>query len=388
MILPAGFRAALPFAAFYGAVFLAMGIYLPFWPVFLEHRGLTAAEIGWVLALGTWAKTAVAPIIGHISDRTGQRRLVLAALAGIALLAASGYHFAAGFMAILAVHLIVFPAFQATIPLGESHCMAAVREQGLDYGRLRLWGSLAFILGVLGIGELLAEHSAEMVLWGLMGSFALLLLVTLALPKARRPEDRHGRAPILALIGDRNFLIFLVIGALLQSSHAVYYSFSAVHWQAAGHSAATVGWLWSEGVIAEVALFALGAALLHRLGPVGLLATAAIAGVLRWTVLAETTALPALVGVQALHAFTFGAAHLGAMHYIARRAPPGLQATAQGLYGAVSGGIGMGLALLLAGTLYEAMAGRAFHAMAAMSLVGGLLTIVLLARERSRNRND
>jgi PPP family 3-phenylpropionic acid transporter len=103
----------------------------------------------------------------------------------------------------------------------------------------------------------------------------------------------------------------------------------------------------------------------------------------RWTVLAGTTALPALIAVQLLHALTFGAAHLGAVHFIARRAPPGLAATAQGLYAALSGGLAMGLASLLAGWLYAAVEARAFLAMAAMS-AGGLALALALGRQRER----
>ena len=117
-------------------------------------------------------------------------------------------------------------------------------------------------------------------------------------------------------------------------------------------------------------------------GPPGLLILAGLAGILRWSVLAASTALPVLIAVQALHALTFGAAHLGAMHFIARAAPPGLSATAQGLYSAVSGGIAMGLAMLAAGVLYDAAAGRAFLAMAALSGGGLALAIVLRGRRR------
>ncbi|MBK1668481.1 3-phenylpropionate MFS transporter [Rhodovibrio sodomensis] len=381
---PARLRAAMPFALFYGAVFVTLGVYLPFWPVFLESRELSGAEIGTVLALGTWMKTAINPLAGQLADRTGRRRTVLAALALTALVAGALFTQVAGFWAVLAVHLLLFPTFHATIPIGESQTMAAVAERGFDYGRLRLWGSLAFILGVLGVGDLLTRLDPDAVLYGVMAGLVLVVLAARGLPPVARPRDRTSRAPLSALLGQRRFLLFLAIGSLLQASHAVYYGFSAVHWQAAGLSPATVGWLWSEGVVAEVLLFAAGAALLARLGPVGLLALAAAAGVLRWGLLAWTTELAPLIAVQALHAFTFGAAHLGAMHYIARSAPPGLQATAQGVYAGTSGGIVMGATMLGAGWLYDVTGGGAFLAMAAMSAAAGALAWPLLRAERRR----
>jgi PPP family 3-phenylpropionic acid transporter len=377
MARPPRIAAALPFAAFYAAVFLTLGIALPFWPVFLEHRGLSGAEIGTLLALGTWAKTAVNPLAGQLADRSGRRRGVLAGLAALALAGAVALVWAEGFWSVLPAYLLMFAAFQSTIPLGESQTIAAVAERGFDYGRLRLWGSLAFILGVLGVGELLTRQSPEAVLYGVMAGLVLLIGVSAALPGAARPQDRAGRAPVGALLRKPAFLVLLMAGALVQASHAAYYAFSAVHWEAAGLSSATVGWLWAEGVIAEVLLFAAGAWAVRRLGPAGLLALAGAAGALRWSVTAASTDLAALVAVQALHAFTFGAAHLGAMHAIARAAPAGLLATAQGVYAGVSGGVVMGAALLGTGWLYERTGGGVFWAMAAMSLAGGMAALLL-----------
>src|SRR3546814_10848843 len=93
-----------------------------------------------------------------------------------------------------------------------------------------------------------------------------------------------------------------------------------------------IGLLWAEGVIAEVLLFACGAKVVQRLGPARMLLLGALAGVVRWTLLAASTDLAVLFAAQALHAFTFGAAHLGAIAFIARAAPAGLSATAQTLY--------------------------------------------------------
>jgi PPP family 3-phenylpropionic acid transporter len=369
--------AALPFAGFYAAVFLTLGIALPFWPVFLDHRGLSGAEIGTLLALGTWAKTAANPVAGQLADRSGRRRTVIGTLALAALVGAAALVWAEGFWWVLPAHLLMFAAFQSTIPLGESQTIAAVAERGFDYGRLRLWGSLAFVLGVLAVGELLTRQSPDAVLYGVMAGLALLVAASAALPAAARPQDRTGRAPLGALLRHPGFLTLLVAGALLQASHAAYYAFSAVHWQAAGLSSATVSWLWAEGVIAEVGLFAVGAWALRRVGPAGLLALAGAAGALRWSVTAASTDLAALIAVQALHAFTFGAAHLGAMHAIARAAPAGLLATAQGVYAGVSGGVVMGAALLGAGWLYERTGGGVFWAMAAMSLAGGAAALAL-----------
>jgi len=378
----AGRRDALPFAAFFAALFFALGVFLPFWPVYLSSKGLDGAAIGTILALGTWTKAAMNPVFGRLADRSKRPRRVLVGLAAVALLGSLTFPALSGMGPLLAAYLVVFATFQALIPIGDSRTLRVAAQTGIAYGRVRLWGSAAFLAATLGVGELLDRTGAQIIPWLLAATFAALIVVAARLPAPAPDGTRPDHRGVTALLRDRRFALFLIVGALLQGSHAVYYAFSAVHWTASGHTAATVGWLWAEGVIAEIALFAVGGHFVQRLGPVGLLGVAALGGLIRWSTLAATTALPALAAIQLLHAATFAAAHLGAMHFITARAPHGLQATAQGTYSAASGGVGMGLAMLAAGALYDAVGGRAFLAMGAMSL-GALLLLAPLMRLRS-----
>ena len=370
------------YAVFYGALFLTVGVYMPFFPVFLKSRGLDAAEIGLLFALLSWTKVATTPAIAQIADRSGRAKATLAIAAALSLLFFIGLTGARGFWPILLIMLPAAACHQALTPIAESQTMAAVLRERLDYGRIRLWGSLTFILGTVGAGFLITGREPDLVLYLILGALALTVLAALALPGRRDPLHESARLSPLALLGKRRFLLFLGTVSLLQAGHAVYYGFSALHWKAAGLSEITIGWLWAEGVVAEILLFVVSGAVVARVGPAGLLVLAALASVLRWSVLAATTALPALVAVQALHALTFGAAHLAAMHFIARAAPPGLSATAQSLYAAVSGGIAMGLSMLAAGALYQAYAGGAFLVMAGLSAGGLALALVLLRAQR------
>jgi PPP family 3-phenylpropionic acid transporter len=377
--------AALPFAAFYGGVFLAHGVYLPFWPLWLEARGLSPGQIGLLLALASWIKVASAPAFTQLADRSGRGKATLIVLAGATLAAFGAFFWARDFWALLMVQLLAAATFHALVPLGESRTLAAVADRGLDYGRIRLWGSLTFVAGSLGAGQLITGRDPDLVLWLILAALAATLAATVAVP-AGGPSEAVGAARRRpgVLLRDGRFLAFLAAASLLQASHAVYYGFSALHWRAAGLSEATIGWLWAHGVIAEVLLFMAGGALIGRVGPLGLLAMAGLGGALRWTVLAATTALPALLAAQTLHAVTFGAAHLGAMHFIAGRAPPGLSATAQGLYSAVSGGLVMGGAMVIAGTLFEAQGSGAYLAMAALSLGGSGIAYGMLRSAPAR----
>ena len=175
-------------------------------------------------------------------------------------------------------------------------------------------------------------------------------------------------------------LLFICAAALIQSSHGVYYWFGTLNWKAAGYSEDVIGWLWAEGVAAEIVLFAFGAKLIGRLGPAKLIALGGLAGALRWSVTGISDALPVLVAVQLLHAFTFGATHLGAIYFIARRVPQALSASAQGLYSAIVMGLALGLSALVSGKLYGLYGGGAYPAMAVLAAAGCGVALMLMKR--------
>ena len=369
----------LRFAGFYGAVFLVLGAQLPYWPLWLEARGLTGGELGVLLAAAAWVKVASNPLAGYLADASGRPRLVISTLMVLGALGFLGFGLAQGFWALLALQILTAACFQALLPLGESRTLAAVRSHGLDYGRSRLWGSVTFVAGVLAIGGGLDLLPVESLPWLLAAGLGLGLLAASALPDLPGDRKRPARGALKRLLSDGRLLWFLLAAALVQASHAAYYAFSAIAWRAAGHGTFTIGWLWTEGVLAEILFFALSGRVLARISFRNLILLAAAGGVLRWTVTATTTALPALAAVQLLHAATFAAAHLAAVHVIAARAPGGLAATGQSLYASVSGGVLMGAMMLAVGPLYDSLGLRSFFVMAAVS---GLALVLISAAPR------
>ncbi len=372
---------ALRLSFFYFAMFLFVGVGLPFWPTWLASRGLGPTEIGILISVNGWVRLAT-PAITHIADRSGEARrpLILLALGGLVSFAFFGI--VSGFWSYLVLTALSALCVAALTPLGDSLTMRLAAVERLDYGRIRLWGSLSFILAGAGAGWLLTGRSTDLVLPLILIALAVTLVACILLPGHRAATVHPGIAGWRSLLADRRFLRFLAAAGLIQSSHAVLYGFATLHWLAAGHDKDTVGALWAIGVAAEVLLFAAGGRVVGFLGPVGLLLIGGLAGVVRWTLAALFTGLPALVVIQLLHALTFGGTHLAAMYFLLRQVPPGLAATAQGIYGAIAWGALFGLAMLAAGALYAACAGAAFFAMAAMSLVGSAAALFLMPGDR------
>lgn len=367
-------------ALFYGAFFAAVGVHLPFWPVWLASRGLDAAEIGYVLAAAFWPRVVTNLLIPQAADRLGERRRLMVLLAALTLGGLVLFGLVRGFWGLMLLSLVTGASWAAVLPLGEALSLQTMRTHGLDYGRVRLWGSITFIAAAVGAGRWLEWSGPPLVLHLLLGTVGMTLAACLLLPETRAP-DRPAQAPDLRrLLRQPGFLWFVLAAGLIQVSHAVYYGFATLHWQAAGLGEAVIGWLWAEGVIAEVLLFAFAAALLRRLEPLHLLAFAGGLTVVRWGVTAIGTDLVLLIPAQALHGASFGAVHLAAMHHLRDRTPPELHASAQGAYAALGSALLFGIVTPVAGWLYGSIGGGAFWAMAALALAGTILAAALNRR--------
>jgi MFS transporter, PPP family, 3-phenylpropionic acid transporter len=367
-------------AGFYAAAFAVIGASMPFWPLWLRSHGLKVEDIGLVMAIGITVKTIANPLIANAADRRGERKRIIVILTLLTTLAFSLFYWADGFWGVLAVTLVFHMFWAPTMPLMESLTMQTAKKEPLDYGRVRLWGSLTFIAGAWGMGQMLEGRSINLVYWVTLALLGVTFLSSLALPDTRVAKSAPGRRPIWDVLTDRTFLIFVLATALIQSSHGVYYTVGTIHWQSVGHSESIIGWLWAVGVIAEVLLFAWGDKIVRRFGAARLIALGGLGGLIRWAGTGLTDALEPLLVLQILHALTFGAAHLGAVHFIARRVAPEISATAQSVYAAVVMGLAMGLSAWVSGKLYAGYGSQAYLLMAAMAGLGGLIAYSLRRR--------
>jgi PPP family 3-phenylpropionic acid transporter len=366
------------FALFYVATFLFVGVYVPFWPVWLASRGLSAEEIAVVVAVTTWLRAIGPPLVADAADRRGERWRVIIGLLVATLLSYPLFALAEGLWPILAVTVLTTLVHSSIFPLVDNLVMLSAHERGFDYGRVRLWGSLSFIAAAAGSGALIATRSPDLLLWLMVGVIALALCTAVPLPRTRPPPARSVRGPARTLLANRVILVFLACVGLIQASHAAYYGFGTLHWRAAGYSEEVIGALWAEGVVVEIVLFAFSGAIVARLGPKALLAAAIAAAIARWTVTGATTHVVALVLAQALHGLTFGAAHIAAMHFLLRAVPVELSGTAQSLYAGPGVAVTTGIAVIVAGWLFPSGGGSAFYAMTATAILAGVAWLALV----------
>jgi PPP family 3-phenylpropionic acid transporter len=359
------------------AIFLVIGIYVPFLPIWLEGRGLTPEQVGMVFAVALWARIPVGLSLAAITEHTGKRKPVLVAISLAIFIGFFIFQFLHGYFALLIGWLIVGTLLTSAIPLIDSMVVLAGNSNNVDYGRIRLWGSVSFIgASVLG-GIYLQGRDADAVVYLLIAGSAIVVAGSLLLPGTTTPPRRAKRLAVLELLRSRRFVIFILTTATLQASHAALYGFATISWLAAGIDAGVVGLLWAEGVVVEIALFTFGRRVMNRFQVWQVLLVAGLAGVVRWTVLGSAASVPWLVAVQGLHALTFAATHLAAVNYISREISADQSATAQGMYDGMAMGLVFGIAMVLAGWTYAVGTTDAFYVMAIFSAAGAFGALAL-----------
>ena len=376
----------LRFVALYAFMYGAYGVSSPFMPAFFEQRGLSPEHLGVLFGAGTAIRLISGPLCGRLADLTGRLRGVLAACAALAAVIAISLLWAAGFPALLGISLLQAAALAPMTTLADALALGASgpRPDGVrfEYGWVRGTGSGVFVLGTLlsgllvgawGLGSILVLQAAQL---SLAAGAALLVPA----PASSRPiheraetDARGGVARLLRLGGFRRVML---ISALVLGSHAMHDTFAVIRWSAAGVGPGRVSALWSESVAAEVIVFFLiGPWLVRRLGASRVMALAAAAGVLRWAVVASTTAVTALALVQPLHGLTFAALHLACMRVIPAITPRGLAATAQAMY-ALAAGAATAVLTVASGQLYARMGADAFLVMALLCAIAAPLALV------------
>ena len=251
---------------------------------------------------------------------------------------------------------------------------------------MRLWGSISFIAATFAGGAMLAWAGAGSVIWMVVTSMAIVLVSAWLLPMSRThrvgDEQATARGPVTladvrSMAGSLTFLLLIASAGLVQASHALFYAFGVLHWQAQGIPTGIISTLWSISIVVEVAVFAWSGRLVSVFGPLGLILLGASAAVVRWGFMAFDPPVAMLVPLQMLHAVTFGITHLGTMYFIQQAVPREQAGTAQAIFAAATGGLGMSGATLLSGYLFAPYAGMSYLAMAAIAGVAWVAAVTL-----------
>ncbi len=353
-----------------------MGVILVFWPVWLETKGLSKSEIGWILSLPPFLMVFISPLIAYLSEKSGRSRTVLFLTALVSSSFFLCFYFSSSFYSFLFLQAGASCCFLSLIPLGDSQTLKAVRLYDLNYGRIRLWGSLSFIATSFGVGYVLDLMGIDWTLWLILCALLTVALFSFFLPSLPTEQDKTPGNPRIFL-KKPSFLIFILGAGMIIGSHAAYYAFGSLYMISLGYSKTLIGFIWAFGVIAEVILFAFSNKLFKSARSLHLILIGSVAGIIRWGALGFDDSMVVIIGIQILHALTFGATHLGSMSFISRHAPKNVAASAQSIYSSIANGLMMGVAILISGRLYDIDPSYAFLGMALLAGTGGLIILTL-----------
>jgi MFS transporter, PPP family, 3-phenylpropionic acid transporter len=354
----------------YGALYAAYGTVSAYLPAFLRSHGLALEQIGLVLAAGTIVRIVAGPAAGRLADHLRAHKMVVTTAAGLSGVIGLAYTLAFGFSPLLAVSMAHAAVTASLAPLSDALSVTASDNgRTFQYGWVRGAGSAAFVVGTLLSGQLIDRFGLSSIIVSSSILFLVMALCAMRIPAVapRDSTENTGSGAFRTLWSMAVFRRLIVVVVLVIGSHALNDTFAVIHWRETGYGSLAISLLWCESVVAEVAVFLLlGPWLIARLGTRGAAALSAGAGVIRWTVMATTTSLPALAGVQALHGLTFALMHLAAMGIIARTVPDRLSGTAQTVYGTGALGVASAVMTVASGYLFGWFGMQAFWGMAAL----------------------
>lgn len=366
---------SLRLSGFYIIFFIVGGISLPFWPVWLASKGLDKDQIGLALAIPAWMRVVGSLFWARMAPYYPSYRLLLANLAILSLLSYGLFAIVASVWWVMAVSALCAFFFTPISPFSDYLTLHYAKSHSLDYGRIRLWGSLSFMMTAFCSGWALKGQDPNFILYAILLALTLLIGMSMIVPSPPKLPGRKIRGAIWELLRIRGFLLFLLITCLLQGSHAVLYVCGTLHWQSKGLSDDIIGFLWAEGVVAEIIVFACGKLIFKYINPLQAFMIAGLSVIIRWTVYSATTDLTYLVPLQLFHGITFGLSHLAAMRFLTHYVPTAQAMNGQAIYAGVSTGLTMGIALLGAGWLYKIWFSDAFLLMAVM----GVMALIFLS---------
>lgn len=379
------------FSLFYALYFALLGCIAPFWGLYLHHLEFSALDIGTLMALFGVVRI-LAPNVwaGQVHRFSGPLSMVRTA--GLAtLLTFSAVFIARDFWSVAAVMLAYGFFWAAMLPQYEVLCMQALNHEIDRYSRVRLWGSLGFIVSVLALGVAFEMVSVAWLPWVMWALMALIIVNALGMREQAHSagKERARFRDVLMQMRRPAVFGFIVVNVLLQISFGPYYTFFSIFLKDAGYSAALTGILWALGVMAEVVLFWQFGRIMHWFSWRGWVVLSLVLTAVRWALTGPVMAhLWGLVLLQLLHAFSFAVMHAVSMRYVQSLFPTRLQGQGQALYSSVGFGLGGAIGAWISGLLWTPLGGTLVFVLGGLAaLVAAVLAWWLLPQEDGQSRH-
>lgn len=360
-------------ANFYFWYFAFVGVFGTYFALYLQALGLTAAEIALLMSLQQVVRMITPFFWGWLADRLHRRTAIIRITLLLAAIVFSTLFVVTTYSTMIVVFAVMFSLWSAALPLFEATVIAKVDGDSGRYGRIRVWGSVGFIVAVLLAGWGLDHWPMRSLLWMVLAMLLLAVLSSFAIPEHRPAvAGVSSHDSIWPILKKREVIALLAACFLMMASQSANFVFYSIFMVDSGHSKSTVGILWSVGVVAEIAIFLSLPRLNARFTPYAMFSFSFAVTALRYLLIGWfPESLAVQVIAQSFHAFTFGTWHAAAMAMLHQLFPAQFGTRGQALYTSFSFGLGGALGGVLAGFAWSAI-GPAwmFTVMSALAVIG------------------
>jgi len=364
-------RIHLNLSAFYFFYFAYLGAFAPFFALYLTAVGMSAVEIGVLMALPQLTRILAPHLWGWLADHSGRRMHIVRVSGALGTVVFMGV-FAGESFALLCTVLFAMTFFwSAALPLVEATTLAHLGDETARYGRIRVWGSVGFIAAVVAVGYLLDATSPRAVLWVIATLMACMLLLSCVVAEAPAMPHPSDDLPVWDIVRKPEVIAIVLASALMAAAHGPYYTFYTIHLVDHGYSKSQAGWLWAMGVICEIGIFVWMSRLYRAFALRQILIASTLLAALRFAVIGwGAQSMVLLLAAQTLHAASFGAFHAAAIGVVHKLFRGRHQARGQAIYGSLAYGLGGTIGGLASGYAWSGLgAGLTFTLAAVCALL-------------------
>jgi PPP family 3-phenylpropionic acid transporter len=368
------FNFALFFFAYYGYV----GVFSPYASLYFAEKGMTAAQIGVLMSLIQVMRIFGPNLWGWVADHSQRRVMVLRITALSSVAAFTGIFFGQTFSQFFVVMIVVNAFTSAQGPLSEALMLSEMRGDLTHYGKVRLWGSVGFIVLVVMSGQLLDWHGIELMPWIALAMLGLVLNASIRMQESPQVHLQTGTPSVILLLQQREVIAFFVSTFMMIAAHSSLYVFYSLYLAQLGYSNTVIGLMWSLGVVAEIVFFFYQAPIFRRFGVQKLMIASLLLAVARFLMIGFCAeSLFMLLVAQVLHAGTFGVHHSASVAMLQRWFSGPLQARGQALFISISYGLGGTMGGLILSILWDKSGPQVVYLIAAMFALGGAAAAAL-----------
>lgn len=343
-----------PLSGYYFFYFAFVGAFSPYFGLYLQSIGSSATQIAVLMSLMSVMRMLAPTLWGWLADRLGVRIPIVRLSAVLSLAGFAGFLVSDAYSMLFVSMAFLAFFWSAALPLVETLTFAHLDGQANRYGNIRVWGSVGFILAVLILGYVLDGLPIRALLWITLALLAGILGCAMVIPEAGKPRAPAMPVALGEILRRPEVKALMVACFFMSAAHGALYVFYSLHLVAHGYSKSLVGWMWTLGVVAEIAVFMGMPQLLRAFSLRGLLVFSFAAAVLRFVLIGwGADSLAILIFAQILHGATFGSYHAAAVAAVNRWFGAQHQARGQALYGSISFGAGGMIGGLLSGYTWE-----------------------------------